>query len=101
METKMTEKTARFPNIRTTPELKDRVMATCESLNIKYSTVVTQLLKEWTMGERELKFEPDEDFVAAAKEAFASEESKEFMTRAVLHYKKNIAGRELPNAIEI
>ena len=25
------------------------------------------------MGERELKFEPDEDFVASAKEAFAHE----------------------------
>jgi len=76
-------------------------MATCEYLNIKYSTVVTQLLRKWAMGNLELKFDSDADFAAAAKEALESNEIQSSLKDAVVHYKKLHKGNPIPNAIKI
>ena len=70
----MSRKTVTLPAVRATSELKNKVIQGCESMNLNYSTVVTCLLSGWVTGKIQLNLELDPDFIASAKEAFASDE---------------------------
>ena len=93
----MSQKTVTLPPIRTTPELKEKVIRACESLDLKYATVITHLLREWVTGKIELKMELDSDFIASAREAFASDDVQRVLNELADNYGPE---RTYPNAIK-
>jgi len=94
----MSQKTVTLPPIRTTPELKEKVVRACESLDLKYATVITHLLREWVTGKIELNMGLDSDFIASAREAFASDGVQNTLRELAENYDPE---RTYPNAIKI
>lgn len=94
----MSAKTASLPSIRTFPELAKKVREACTALELPYSMVVENLLKQWVSGDVQLHMELDPDFVANARAALESEESQKSMRKLVEGFKKN---RDYPEAIQI
>lgn len=95
-EVTMSQKSATLPPIRTTPELKEKVVQACESLELKYATVITRLLTDWVTGKIELNMELDSDFIASAREAFASEGVQDALKELAENYDPE---RTYPNAM--
>ena len=94
----MSTKIASLPSIRTAPELAEKVREACATLELPYSMVVENLLRQWLSGTVKLQMELDPDFVANAKAALESEESQKAMRKLAEGFKKN---REYPEAIKI
>ena len=94
----MSTKIASLPSIRTVPELAEKVREACASLELPYSMVVENLLRQWVSGNVRLQMELDPDFVANAKAALESEKSQKSMRKLAEGFKKN---REYPETIQI
>ncbi len=94
----MSQKTVTLPPIRTTPELKEKVVRACETLDLKYATVITHLLRGWVTGEIELNMALDSDFIASAGEAFASAGAQKALNELAENYDPE---RAYPNAIKV
>ncbi len=86
-----------LPEIETTPEFKERVEHNCQEFNLNYETVVTSLLEEWMNGNIPLSIEPDPEFVASAREAFASGKTKQTLKKLGRRYDPT---RTYPNAVK-
>lgn len=94
----MLQKTVTLPPIRTTPVLKEKVVRACESLDLKYAMVITHLLREWVTGKIELNIGLDSDFIASAREAFASDGVQSALNELAENYDPK---RTYPNAIRV
>lgn len=88
-------KATELPRVRTQPDFKDKVFDACESINLKYSTVVTRLLERWLSGDVDLKMELDQQFIKAATAAFESPRGKDALKKFSEIYEPN---KEYPEA---
>lgn len=86
-----------LPGIKTTPEFKKQVEQACNSADLTYPAVVVQLLKDWISGKITIT-EPDPDFVAAAQEAFRSENVQQSLKKLGEKFDPD---RTWPNAVKI
>jgi antitoxin component of RelBE/YafQ-DinJ toxin-antitoxin module len=82
------KKSASFPSVRATPELKDQVQDACDHLGVKFSMVVNNLLEQWVTGRTQLDLELDPKFVAEAKAALESEETQALFEQVGKRHKK-------------
>jgi hypothetical protein len=91
------KKSASFPSVRATPELKDQVQDACDHLGVKYAMVINNLLEQWVTGRAKLDLELDPKFVAEAKVALESEETQALFEQVGKRHKKQV----FPEAAEI
>ncbi|MBF0383031.1 MAG: hypothetical protein HQL69_18575 [Magnetococcales bacterium] len=82
------KKSASFPSVRATPELKDQVQEACDQLGVKFSMVVNNLLEQWVTGHAQLDLEPDTKFVTEARTALESEETQALFDQVEKSHKK-------------